>query len=196
MSLTDEAANPIRSPISASVMPVDRSSEIREAQVVAIDPSIRESVHPRQRRPVTAFRENDGMPRPKEMPSGLDTIGKRVRWWRVHRGHGRKEFAQLCRMSVTALSDLELDRTKKGSSLHLIAAQLRLNAYYLETGKGEPESEYAQEAPAEPPAWPFAGVTRTQIDKLNPIERKYAEVALQQALSDIETERRKAKKTG
>lgn len=99
-------------------------------------------------------------------------------------------------MSVTALSDLELDRTKKGSSLHLIAAQLRLNAYYLETGKGEPESEYAQEAPAEPPAWPFAGVTRTQIEKLNPIERKYAEVALQQALSDIETERRKAKKTG
>ena len=128
------------------------------------------------------------------MPSGLDTIGKRVRWWRDYRGYGRKDLAQLCHMSATALSDLELDRTKKGSYLHLIAAQLRLNPHYLETGKGEPESEYAQDAPPEPPAWPFAAVTRTQLDKLNPIERKYAETALQQAIAEIEAERRKARK--
>lgn len=97
-------------------------------------------------------------------------------------------------MSTTALSDLELDRTKKGGSLHLIAAHLRLNPHYLQTGKGEPEAEFVQEPPVQEAAWPLPSVPRHRIDKLNPIERSYAEAALLTALAEIEAERRKAKK--
>lgn len=99
-------------------------------------------------------------------------------------------------LSYTALADLENDRSKTGKKLHLIAAKLRLNAHYLETDKGEPEAEYAQEAPPEPQAWPFEGISPEQLEHLNPIERKYAEVRLQEALSEIEAERRRARKAG
>lgn len=193
MSLTDEAASPMRTPISDSVSPVDRRSDIRDAHVV-MRPSLRVPVELSQRRPVTGVRENCGMPRPKEMPSNLDTIGKRVRWWRGYRKIDRKSLAKLCGMSTTALSDLELDRTEKGSFLHVIAANLRLNPHYLQTGKGEPEAEHAQEPPAQEAAWPLPGVPRHRVEKLNPIERSYAESALLTALAEIEAERRKAKK--
>lgn len=195
MSLTVEGASPMSVPISASVSPVDRRSEMREAHVVMPN-SIRESVLYSQRLPVTVVRKNVAMPRPKEMPPDLDTVGKRVRWWREHRGVERKAFAKQCGMSPTALSDLELDRTKKGTNLHIIAARLRLNAHYLETGKGEPEAEFAQDAPPEPFQWPFEGIPRTKLERLNRIERAYAETRLQEALLEIEAERRRAKKTG
>lgn len=193
MSLTDEAAIPMREPISDSVSPVDRRSEMRDAHVVML-PSLRVPVELSQRRPVTGVRENCGMPRPKEMPNTLDTIGKRVRWWREYRKITRKSLAKSCDMSATALSDLELDRTEKGSFLHVIAANLRLNPHYLQTGKGEPEAEFTQEPPVQESAWPLPGVARHRLEKLNPIERSYAESALLTALAEIETERRKTKK--
>lgn len=127
------------------------------------------------------------------MPSSLDTVGKRVRWWREYRKLSRKDVAKACSMSPTALSDLELDRTSKGTSLHLIAAKLRLSAHYLETGKGEPEAEFAQEAPTDA-VWPFPAVPLHRFDKLNLIERSYAETKLLEALQEIEAERRKAKR--
>lgn len=194
MSLTDDAARPTSAPISAKVSPVERSSEIRPAHVV-MRPSIRESVELSQRLPVTAIRKTIGMPRPKEMPNDLSTIGKRVRWWREYRKLERVELAQLCGMSPTALSDLELDRTKQGRYLHVIAANLHLNPHYLQKGKGEPEAEFVQEAPQEP-AWPFPGIARTRLEKLNTIERSYAETKLAEALGEIEAERRKSKKAG
>lgn len=194
MSLTDEAARPTSEPISAKVSPVERRSVIRDAHVV-MQPSIRESVEICQRLPVTAIRKTMSMPRPKEMPNDLSTIGKRVRWWREYRKLERKELAQLCGMSPTALSDLELDRTRKGSYLHVIAANLRLNPHYLQRGKGEPEAEFVQEAPAEP-TWPFVAIPRTKLEKLNAIERSYAESKLSEALAEIEAERRKSRKAG
>lgn len=174
---------------------MERSSEIRDAHVV-IGPSLRESVSTRQRLSVADVRDNAAMPRPKEMPTDLDSIGKRVRWWREYRRMDRRDLAKACGMGVTTLSDLELDRTTKGTYLHLIAAKLRLNAHYLETGKGEPESEYAQEAPAEPFRWPFESVPLNKLEKLNPIERSYLETKLLGAMQEIEAERRKAKKSG
>lgn len=97
-------------------------------------------------------------------------------------------------MKYSTLADLENDRSDTSKRLHIIAARLRLNPYYLETGKGEPESEYAQEPPPEAAPWPFPAVPRVKLDKLNAIERKYAESRLQEALAEIEAERRKAKK--
>lgn len=158
-------------------------------------PTLRDSVPTSQRLPVAAFRENGSMPRPPNMPADLDSVGKRVRWWRDHRKMDRKELAKSARMAVTTLADLENGYQDGSRKLHLIAAALRLNAHYLETGKGEPEAEYAQEAPPEA-SWPFENVPRSKLDRLNLIERRYLEDRVLDALSDIETERRKSKRTG
>lgn len=99
-------------------------------------------------------------------------------------------------MSYSGLADLENERTEASKKLHIIAARLRLNAHYLETDKGEPEAEYAQEPPAVDVSWPFHDIPRSRLERLNMIERKYAETKLQEALDDIEAERRKSKKAG
>lgn len=194
MSLTEDGASPMSAPISGNVIPIDRRSLTKEAQLV-MPPSVREPVPSRQRLPVTAFRENGDMPRPPQMPHDLDSVGKRVRWWREYRKLTRRELAKAARMAPTTLGDLENDYQDGSRKLHLIAAALRLNPHYLETGKGEPESEYTQEAPPEG-SWPFDNVPRSKIDKLNMIERRYLEDRLLDALSDIDTERRKSKRTG
>jgi hypothetical protein len=96
-------------------------------------------------------------------------------------------------MSVSALSDLELNRTDKGGSLHLIAARLGLNAIWLETEKGDPESGTPYETQA-PDTWPFQNIAAHQVADLDKIELSYAESALQSALADILQSRRKPRK--
>lgn len=192
MSLTDEGAKPIKEPISARVSPVERRSDTRDAHVL-MGPSLRQAVENSQRLPVTALRDNPDMPRPPDLPK-FDSIGRRIRYWRERRNIDRKEFAKLVGMSYSGLADLENDRSKGGKRLHIIAAKLRLNAHYLETDRGEPEAGFDQEPPAEPQTWPFATIPKSQIERLNSIERSYIETKVQHALAEIESERRKSRK--
>jgi len=192
ISLTEDGARPTIVPISARVSPVERRSDMRDAHVL-MGRSLRVPVDRCQRPPVTALRDNRGMPRPSEMPDNLDTIGARVRWWRRYRRHSVQKFAKMCGMAPSTLTDLELNRTQKGKSLHLIAARLRLHANYLETGKGEPEIDFVQ-GPSEDGDWPLPAVQKQRLDDLNMIERAYAENKLLEALADIDAERRKSKK--
>lgn len=196
ISLTEEGASPTSCPISESVIPLLRNSVTRDAHVVMCS-SLREPVDYSQRPPVTVLRDNVWMPRPKEMPADLDSIGRRVRWWREYRKISRPKLAKLCGMgNASTLSDLELDRTGKGGFLHLIAVHLKLNSQYLQTGKGEPEADVAQEPPPDDLAWPFDPSLRPRLSKLTRIEHKYLEMKLQEVLEEIETERRKTKKSG
>ncbi len=197
ISLTEEAANPTRSPMSASVnLAMDRKSVMRDAHVV-MTPSVRKTESRCQRKADSVLRNNGNMPRPKDMPSNLLTVGKRVRWWREHRSFlDQRQFAKEVGVAPSTLSDLENDRQSGSRKLHLIAAKLGLNPHYLETGKGEPEAEHAQEAPAAHPEWPFEAISLDKLNRLNPIERSYAETKLLEALTVIEAERRKAKKAG
>lgn len=195
ISLTAPGDNPMSSPISASVSPVERRSEIRDAHVV-MGPNIRKTEVACQRKADTALRNNGFMPRPKDLPANLLTVGQRVRWWRQHRKINQGKFAKDVGISQGTLSDLENDRQAGSGKLHLIAAKLGLTAHYVETGKGEPEAEFAQEAPTEQQDWPFETVPRARLDKLNKIERRYAEDRLLDALAEIDAERRKSKKTG
>jgi transcriptional regulator with XRE-family HTH domain len=191
ISLTAEGESPIESPISASVSPLPRRSEIREAQVIDVmRPSLRQAVATSQRLPVTDIRKNSFMPRPHDMPKNLDTKGKRVRWWREHRKMSRAELAKKVGYSTSGLSDLELDRSSTSEKLHLIAAVLKLNPHYVESGEGEPEAAFSQDPPPPPDDWPFPGVLRSRLKKLNKIERAYLETELLKALHDIEAERR------
>lgn len=189
MSLTEDCDRPTSPPISPSFMPRARKSLMRDAHVV-IDPSLRPPVDRSQRLPVTALRDNLCMPRPPDLPK-FSSIGPRVKHWRIRRGFERKEFAKLVGMSYSGLADLENDRSKGGKQLHMIAARLRLNAHYLETDKGEPEADHAQDPPPEPTEWPFQSVPRIKLAKLSNIERSYAETKLLEAIQEIEAERRK-----
>jgi len=197
ISLTAEGDSSIASPICASVMLArERRSEMKEAQGrVAISPSLRHAVDFSQRLPVTAFRNNQCMPRPPEMPKNLDTIGARVLWWRKFRKIPRSTLAKkVGYKSSSGLSDLELGLSHGSEKLHLIAAELQLNPHYLESGKGEPELGHPQEPPPPPDEWPFPAVPRSRLKRLNKIERGYLETELLKALADIEIERRN--KTG
>lgn len=166
---------------------------MRDAQVI-MPPNIRQAVDTSQRQPVTGFRENPSMPPPAHMPMNLVTIGARVRWWRQYRKLSRKELAKAVGYSITGLSDLELERSNASEKLGIIAAELRLNAHYLQYGEGEPEAAFPQEAPPKPDEWLFPAVPRAKLKKYNKIERSYLETKLLEAIADIDTERRS--KTG
>src|SRR6185503_11859115 len=192
MSLTAEGDSPISSPISASVIsPSRRRSEMNEAKGYEVmPPSLRPTVDSRQRLPVTAVRNNYDMPRPPEMPKNLDTVGKRVRWWREFNKIKRGALAKRVGYSYSGLSDFELDESGASEKLHLIAAELKLNPHYHETGDGEPEATHPQDPPPPDNEWPFPSIARSRLKRLNKIERSYLETELLKALAEIEAERR------
>jgi transcriptional regulator with XRE-family HTH domain len=194
MSLIEEAANPTRSPISASVIPIRRSADMRTAHVV-MPSSLLPAVDSSQLQAVTEVRHNGGMARPLNLPR-FTSIGQRVRWWREHRGISRSEFAKKVPMPYSTLSELELDRSQKSMYTHLIAAALRLNPHYLETDQGEPEANSPQEPPPKESPWPFDKVSRAMLSGLSRVERSHAEAKLLEALAEIQQERRQAKRSG
>jgi transcriptional regulator with XRE-family HTH domain len=198
ISLTEEGESPTRAPISAKVICfLERKSLMHEAQrvgesdSVVMTHSLRGAVDLSQRLPVTAIRDNSGMPFPPEIPKDLKTIGARVRAWREYRKISRATLAKrVGYKSPSGLSDLELGESRGSEKLHLIAAELRLNPYYLEKGIGEPEATHPQEPPPPPDEWPFQAVPRSKIKQLNKIERSYIETELLRALAEIDEERR------
>lgn len=198
MSLTAEGDRPTTWPIAARVIPMPRRSETRDDHVIAaavICPSLRHAVDFSQRLPVTVIRNNYGMPRPPDMPDNLNTVGKRVSWWRKRRKISRTTLAKkVGYKSTSGLSDLELGESKGSERLHLIAAELGLRAHYLEYGTGEPEADSPQEAPPHPEEWLFPTISPSRLRKLNKIERGYLETEMLKVLADIDTARRS--KTG
>lgn len=189
MSLTVEGANPTSKPISARVIPFLRRSEMREAQVL-MPASLRESVGPRQRQPVTVFRQNLGM---LGEAKKLESIGDRVRHWREKRGLSRAELAKLVGAGrETTISSIELGTIKKGSFLGAIAKVLKLNLDYVLTGEGDPEMSAPASAGApRTDSWLFPNVPRSKLEKLDKIERSYIETKMLEALADIEAERKR-----
>lgn len=196
ISLRAVADIPASVPISENDNPVARISEIRSAHKIFMDTIVRDSGHLSKRKTVRELHDNSEMTRPANLPK-CDTIGKRVRWWRKHRGFNNlREFAELLGIPKTTLSDLETGRTHTGTQLHLIAAKLGLNPHYLETDEGEPESSSPQLPPPSEPDWPFKEISPASLAGLNHIEKSYAEQQLSKALAEIEKARRQAKRTG
>lgn len=191
MSLTADGESSISEPISAKVIPaLRRRSEMNEANGMAVMPSsLRATVESRQRLPVTGFRKNQRVPRPPEMPKDLRTVGARVRWWREYRKMSRPALAKKVNYSYSGLADLENDESTASEKLHLIAAELRLKAHYLETGLGEPEEAFPQDAAPEAD-WMFSGIARVRLRNLTKIEKAYIQQKLDEALLEIEAERK------
>ena len=167
---------------------------MRDAHVF-MAPKIREPVEKGQRLSVTEIRDNLAMPRPPELKP-MSTIGARVRWWREYRGLSRAQLSKAARMGLSTLSDLELDRQKGTSKLHLVAAALKLNPHYLETDKGEPEVGFSQPPPDEPEAWPFPDISPREFAALSRAERHYAQTKLKEVLAEMAADRKATKQTG
>lgn len=147
-----------------------------------------------QRLPVTEFRQTRGMARPPDLPK-FDTIGGRVKWWRIRRGIKPKEFAKLTQQSYTALTDLESGRSKDSERLDLIALHLKVNPVYLRTDKGDPEAPAP--AVAELAEWPLDNALLGQLRDLDEIEQSYLAKKITEALLTIENARgRRSQKRG
>ena len=110
------------------------SSEILSAHVLMAG-TVRNSVTPCQRHPVTEFRSNPPM----------TTIGQRIRQEREDQGISRPALAAYAKIGATTLSDLELGRSKSTTALHKIAQRLGLNPNWLETGKGPKHATHPPE---------------------------------------------------
>lgn len=111
----------MRSPISARVRPVSRSSLMRDAHVF-IERNLRYSVSARQRLPVTAFRSN----------WGVDTIGTRIRKKREARHMSRRALGQAVGLASSTIADLENGYQKSTTKLHKIAEALGTTIEHLE----------------------------------------------------------------
>lgn len=192
ISLMAEGDSPQSVPISAKVIPIGsaRRSVMREAHVV-MGPTLRKTVIPCQRQPVTEFRENEAMPRPPGLPR-FASLGPRIRWWREHRDRDRREFARTVGIPYSTFADLENDRAKSTKKIRKIAEELRLRLDYLETDEGEPELI----APPGLSDWPLPGVHKERLAKLTRTERELIEFKLRAILDDIEADRATTRKTG
>jgi transcriptional regulator with XRE-family HTH domain len=192
ISLTADGERAHSAPISAKVIPIGlaRRSEMRDAHVV-MGATLRKTVIPCQRQPVTEFRDNSGMPRPLGLPR-FATLGARIRWWREHRDRDRREFAKTVGIPYSTLADLENDRAASTKKLRKIADELSLRLEYLETDEGEPEVTAAPGASE----WPLPGIPRERLEKLTRTERELLAFKLRDILNDIESDRPATRKTG
>jgi transcriptional regulator with XRE-family HTH domain len=186
-SLTDDAASPIDSPISASVIPFERRSEIREAHVIMAG-SLRHPVDVVQRHAVTEFRQNTQMPK-YVYEKRFALLRDRVRHWREKREYSKAELAELAKIPYSSLGEIE--NSDQASSKHTpaLAKALRINAYYLATDEGDPE-DLTIPAPAEE-VWPITAVTKDRFLSLDETERELAELQLLRAIEKIEANRSK-----
>lgn len=144
-----------------------------------------------QRLPVTEFRQDGSMPRPLDLPK-FDTIGERVRYWRVKRKISRKELAKRTKQSYTALASLENKESHGSERLDLIAIELKLNPVYLRTDRWsdpEAQSPITEDSPSE---W----LSQLRELDLDEIEDAYFATEAKKALQTIENARnRKHKKS-
>lgn len=196
MSLTDDCVSPMAVPISATVIPFRRRSEMREDHVV-MAPSIRNPDILCNRHSATVFRNNGDMGRPADLPS-FDAVGPRVRWWRKHRGLTQPQLAAKAGLGQSTLSGLENEKQISSTKINKLATALGIDPTYLETDEGDPQpgQNKGGGAAAVPEQrstanWPFKRINRMEIERLNEVEQTYAETILAEALAVIAASRRK-----
>jgi len=137
-----------------------------------------------QRQSVTGLRFNAAMPSASKELEALNSVGKRVKYWRLRRNMSRKELALLVPMPVTTLSWLEDEGQMTTKKSRQIAEALGINLVYLETGKGEPEDLTPR---IEPEKLPLAIDPRYEplLKNLNSVERQFVEMKLNAVLGEI-----------
>lgn len=130
--------SPMAKPISPRVMPLASSSLMRSDQSFMGDkPTGFRSLA--QRHSVTELRNSSTM---------IETMGDRIRKLREARGIGAKDLASRVKLAYSTLKDLENNHSAGTTKLPAIIRELRTNARYLETGRGDRDAVETEE-----PGW-------------------------------------------
>jgi hypothetical protein len=189
-SQTPCAEMPITTPISASVMPTERRSDMRDAQVF-MNPRLRLIGFHGQGQIVTTLR-NDG-PTMDKPPGRESLLGQRVDHWIKVRGFEYKWFAKEAGYTYSGLMDLIAGKKNQNKSTRTatMAKILGVNAYYLETGEGDPQ-RLVQEFKPQATDWPF-DFDPILVYDLNQNERELLGVKIQKAIQQIRSGRSKAR---
>jgi transcriptional regulator with XRE-family HTH domain len=121
----------------------------------------------------------------------VKTFSDRLKHARLLRGHTQKALARLARLSQSAIGSYESGLRHSSRSARKLAQVLKVEAEWLETGKGPmelpmggydlsdtlPATGVAESSPRpggrpRPQApWPFANISPAQLDALTPDER-------------------------
>lgn len=193
MSQTPCGVIPIASPISESVIlqASERSSVISDAHLV-MGPRLRFIGIEGQGPIVTSIR-NDPATMDKHAPGKEVLLGKRVDYWIKARGFDYRWFAGQTGYSYSGLLDLLAGKKEQNTSTRIakMALVLGVNAYYLETGEGDP-LKLIQEY--RPPAtdWPF-DFDPILVYDLNQNERELLGAKILKSIHEIRAGRTKAK---
>lgn len=185
MSQMVDLVRPMAAPISARLSPDARNCLILEAQSV-IGPSVRDVVDQGQRPErsiVSAFRFNLGMDS-KELDQ-LDTLGKRLRFWRKKRGFSAPVLAERAGIRKTTLYGLENGGQLSSGSLGLLAEILRIRSKYLTTGQGT--AEVGTPEPSQEWPWTF---DKRRLNGLTEIEFELLNLTVLHKLEQLETKKR------
>lgn len=114
------------------------------------------------------------------------TIGGRIREWREKRGMTVSELARLSTLASSTLYDLERGSSKTTTKLHLIAAALRVNVHYLETGKGSAEDLTVRETALHyTVGWPFTFPSH-RFEALSPGQKRSIEAVVEELVTKFE----------
>jgi transcriptional regulator with XRE-family HTH domain len=72
------------------------------------------------------------------------SIGQRIKETRRHRGMSQSELAKRVGLTQATLSDLENDKSRGSAKIASIANTLGVRPFWLETGRGSPESQESE----------------------------------------------------
>lgn len=146
----------------------------------------------------------------------MKTFSDRLKHARLLRGHTQKTLARLARLSQSAIGSYESGLRHSSRSARKLAQVLKVEAEWLETGKGPmelpmsgydlsdtlPATGVAESTPRpgsrpRPMApWPFSTISPTQIDLLTPDERIGLEAMAQTYIEHAVRIRRGSKPRG
>ncbi|MGY6268870.1 helix-turn-helix domain-containing protein [Achromobacter denitrificans] len=143
----------------------------------------------------------------------MKTFSDRLKHARLLRGHTQKALARLARLSQSAIGSYESGLRHSSRSARKLAQVLKVEAEWLETGKGpmelpmggydlsdtQPATGVAESPPRpggrpRPQApWPFTNISPAQVELLTPDERAGLEAVAQAYIEHAVRIRRSAK---
>lgn len=146
MSLTVCGDFPMALPISVRDQPRASSALINSAQVVSMAGTLWDAIGQSQRDAITLSRNNR-----------LMTLGDRIKQARKLRNMSRPQLAEASGVKYPTLAGIENNDQPSSTQLPELAAALRVNVLWLQTGKGPRDAEGVVDQDAAPvPAFAHA----------------------------------------
>lgn len=194
--------SPTSLPMSPRVIPLERRSDMRDDQVFIVPPSVRHPVFGVKRHLVTGVRDNTGMAGSDHDPD-FRTLGSRLKHWVLVRQKEKlfgsyATIAKASGVSTSHISDIINGHQKSSTKLPSIAAALRINAHWLETGRGDPLDLKSVPQPPAPNSRLMALITDREVADFTEAEIQLLQFKFRESVREIRSlrPRRNADRTG